>query len=377
MTKDYYGTLGVNKTASKEEIKKAYKKLAKKYHPDLNKSPDAEQKFKEVNEAAAVLGDEQKRQQYDQYGTTDFEGAGGTGGFDYSDFMRGADFTFDFGDIFDQFFGGGLGRRARGGRRGASRGSDLLYNLEITLEEAAFGVEKTILVPRLEPCEKCQGSGAKEGSGMETCDSCHGRGMLQQTRKTPFGIFATTSTCRSCGGEGKIIKEPCEYCDSSGLVKQTRKISIKIPPGIENGTRLRNTGAGEAGERGGPTGDLYIQLHIKPHELFERHDHDLYTEVPISFVQACLGGDVKVPILDGKQATLAIPETTQTNTIFRMKGKGISSAYGHGDLMVRVVIQTPDKLTKQQKDLLRGFAKEGGDKIIPQKGFFSKLKEAF
>lgn len=371
--KEYYSTLGVDKNASKEEIKKAYKKLAKQYHPDLNKSPGAEQKFKEINEAAAVLGDDEKRRQYDQFGTADFSNMGGQGGFDYSEFMRGADFTFDFGDIFDQVFGGGAGRRS--GRRRAARGSDLLYNLEITLEEAVFGVEKTLSIPRMEHCSTCKGSGAKDSSAVTTCQTCHGRGMVQQAQRTPFGIFATTSTCRHCGGEGSVVKDACPDCDGTGLVKQARKITINIPSGIETGMRLRSQGQGEAGEKGGPSGDLYVQLHVLEHDTFERHGHDLYTEVAISFVQAALGGEIDVPLLDGKNARLEIPAGTQTNTIFRLKGKGVDTAHRTGDLQARAVIQTPARLSKKQKELLVQFAKEGGDKLEPQKGFFSRLKE--
>jgi molecular chaperone DnaJ len=369
MAKDYYETLGVGKGASKEEIKKAYKKLAKKYHPDINKDEHAEQKFKEINEAASVLGDDQKRQKYDQFGSAE-PGMGGMGGFDFSNFSQGE--GFDFGDLFDQFFGGG--RR----RQGPRRGSDLLYELDITLEEAAEGIEKTILVPRNETCTSCDGTGARTKSDLVTCDTCKGSGMLRKMRRTPFGMFASTTTCNVCHGQGKSIKEACESCDGAGLERHNRKIKVDIPQGIESGMRLRISEEGEAGEQGGPQGDLFVRVHVQEHEIFQRRGNDLYTEIPISFVMATLGGEVSVPTLTGK-ATMKIPEGTQTNTIFKLRSKGLHSiqGYGVGDQHVRVVVQTPSKLSKKQKELLVKFGKEGGDKVEEKKGFFSKLKDAF
>ena len=370
MAKDYYKILGVGKNATKEEIKKAYKQLAKKYHPDMNKAADAESKFKEINEAAAALGDDEKRQQYDQYGTADFSGMGA--GPDVSDFMRGADFSFDFGDIFERFFGGGGG----GSRQRRSKGSDLLYQMEITLEEVVFGVEKEILVPRKELCDSCKGSGARSARDIETCSVCHGRGVATQMRRTPIGIFQTSGPCRECGGDGKIIKASCEACDGEGLVKKTRKIKVAIPKGIAEGMRLRVSGEGESGPTG-QHGDLYVGIRVAAHEFFERQEDDVYVEIPICFVQAVFGGEAEVPTLYGR-VNMKIPAGTQTHTLFNLKGKGmpILRTDDTGDQKVRVIVQTPQKLTKKQKDLLQKFAADGGD-AVEEKSFFSRLKEKF
>ncbi len=373
MAKDYYKILGVERGASKEEIKKAYKKLAKTYHPDVNKDPGAQEKFKEINEAAAVLGDDEKRKHYDQFGTADF---GGAGGFDYSDFMRGADFSFDFGDIFDMFFGGG--GRHRSGRSGPRRGSDLLFDFDITLEEVAFGKKGTITVPRMERCDSCDGTGAEASSDIETCKDCQGHGVMRETRRTPFGVFSTQGPCRTCGGDGKIIMHPCDVCDGSGVVQKTRKLTVNIPAGVEHGMRVRLAGEGEAGEKGGPPGDLYVRVHVKAHDMFERRDNDIYTEVPISFTQAVFGADIEVATLQGT-ATMKVPTGTQTNTVFKLRGKGIPSVQGGytGDELVRVIVQTPTSLSKKQKDILQAYAEAGGDAVRPQKGFFGKLRDAF
>jgi len=363
MAKDYYKILGVSENASKEEIKRAYKRLAKKYHPDLNKSdPDSTEKFKEINEAASVLGDEKKRAQYDRFGTTT-EGFGpGASGFDFSDFGF-SDFGFDFEDIFDTFFSRGFGRHSRGPRRGA----DLRYDMEITLEEAAFGVKKHIIVPRMEKCKECNGTGAKSSSDIVTCDKCNGSGHIQQTRRTPFGIFSTTTVCPKCHGEGKIIKNPCPKCEGTGRVHHDRKIEITIPKGIDNNNELRIAGGGEAGVKNGNPGDLYVVIHIKHHEIFEREENDIYCEIPVSFAQAALGSEIDVPTLKGK-AKLKIPAGTQTNTIFRMKGKGIPDlhGYGTGSQNIKIIIETPTKLTKKQKEILKEFEKESKK----EKGFF-------
>lgn len=362
MAKDYYEILGVSRDASKEEIKKAYKKLAKKYHPDLNKdNPEAADKFKEINEAASVLGDDQKRQQYDQFGSAgeQFSGEGGFGGFDFSDFMSGG--SFDFGDIFDQVFGGGR-RRQRAGPR---RGSDLRYDLEIELEDAVFGAKKEIIVPRLETCTKCRGSGAENESDIETCSQCKGTGRMTQTRRTPFGIFQSTTVCNKCRGQGKYIKNECSMCDGTGLVKKTRKIEIEIPPGADDGNQLRVSGEGEAGPKGGPQGDLYVFIHVKPHKIFERRDDDLFLEMPVSFATAALGGEIEVPTIDGK-AKLKIPAGTQPGTVFRMKSKGVPSlrGYGRGSQNIQVNVQVPKKLSSKQKKLIREF-----DKGLEKKSF--------
>ncbi|MBN1386060.1 molecular chaperone DnaJ [Candidatus Woesearchaeota archaeon] len=369
MAKDYYETLGVSKKATREEIKSAYKKLAKKYHPDVSKEPDAAEKFKEINEAAAVLGDDQKRQQYDQFGTAD------TSGFDFSGFesaFRGFG-GFDFDSIFDSFFGGGFGRRERGPRRG----SDLLYTMEISLEDAFNGTEKTIIIPKTETCTKCNGSGAESDADIETCNTCNGTGMVRRTRRTPFGIFSTSSACDRCRGEGRTIKRYCPVCDGNGIVNKTKKINVKIPQGIDSGNRLRVAGEGEAGEKGGPPGHLYVEVHVKEHKLFERKDDDLYTEIPISFVTAALGGETHVDSFTGK-VTMKIPAGTQSHTLFKVKDKGMPRLQrgGHGNLLVRTMIQTPTKLTVKQKELLKKYAEAGGDKV-QEKKFFDKLKDAF
>lgn len=363
--KDYYKILGVDRNASKEEIKKAYKKLAKKYHPDINKEEGSSEKFKEINEAASVLGDDQKRQQYDQFGSEGMKYSSDMGGFDYSDFMGG---SFDFGDIFDTFFGGGgdfFGGRRRGGPQ---RGADLRFDLEITLEDAAFGVKKDIIVPKLDTCEKCGGTGAESASDVKTCDACHGTGAQRTTRRTPFGVFATTSPCRECGGTGQRIRNPCHMCEGEGRVRKNKKVHVKIPEGVEEGMRLRVTGEGEAGEKGAPSGDLYVVLHIKKHDLFEREGNDIVLEVPISYAQAALGDEIEVPKLKGK-VKIKIPPGTQTGTVFRLKGQGIPylHRYGTGDQLVKVYVEVPEKLSKKQKEQLREFDKSLGKK---KKGFF-------
>ncbi len=367
MTKDYYKILGVNKTSTKEEIKKAYKKLAKKYHPDLNKSEDSAEKFKEINEAAAILADDQKRTQYDQYGTT-ADQFRGFEGFDFSDVMSDMGSSFDFDSIFESFFGGRSpfgSRRQRGPRRGA----DLRYDLEITLEEAATGTTKHIVIPRLEQCSKCHGSGAENESDIVNCPDCNGSGMRRRTQRTPFGMFSTTTTCGKCRGQGKYIKNECAVCDGTGVVKKTRKLEVKVPTGAEEGTNLRILNEGEAGEKGAEAGDLYIIIHVKEHEIFERHGDDIYIKIPIPFTIAALGGEIEVPTLEEK-AKLKIPSGTQNNTIFRMKGKGIPYLHGHGvgNENVEVVIDVPEKLSKKQKEILKDFERAG-----KKKGFLGNI----
>ncbi|MFH1439744.1 MAG: molecular chaperone DnaJ [Candidatus Woesearchaeota archaeon] len=377
--KDYYELLGVSKNATKEEIKKAYKKLALKYHPDRapqENHNEYEEKFKEINEAASVLGDDQKRQQYDQFGTAEPNFSG----FNASDFSDFAGFgeSFDFGDIFDSFFGGG-GRSGSGGgrsRRYPQRGADLQYGLEITLEEAAFGVDKEISIPRYESCTKCDGTGARSLSDIKTCNTCNGSGAYRRTQRTPFGIFQTTTTCNKCNGIGKTITVFCNQCEGSGRVRKTRKIDISIPKGVSTGTRLRVSGEGEAGEKGAHTGDLYVLIKVREHKIFTKDGNDIYLEIPISFSQACLGDEVDVPTLRGK-VNMKIPAETQSNTVFRIKGKGIPNIRGfsRGDEFVKVVVETPKKLTKKQKELLKEFDNLTKDK--PLKSFFDKIKDVF
>jgi len=364
MTKDYYKILGVDKNATKAEIKRAYKRLAKKYHPDLNEGEESAEKFKEINEAASILGDDTKKANYDRFGTT--EGTAGFEGFDFRDFMSDiGGFGFDFDNIFDTFFGGGRRQQTQ------SRGSDLVYELEITLEDAYHGAKREIVFPRLEKCSKCNGTGAESKTDIERCDECNGSGYARRTQRTPFGIFSTTTTCSKCNGRGEYIKNECSVCDGTCVVKKTRKIEIDIPKGAEGGLKLRISGEGQAGEKGAPPGDLYVVLSQKRHKTFQRDGNDIYLEIPISFAKAALGGTIEVPTIEGK-ATLKIPPGTQTDTIFRMKSKGISSlrGYGTGNQNVKIIVDVPKKLSKKQKELLKEFEKEG-----KKKGLFKRVFE--
>lgn len=372
--RDYYEVLGVEKGATEDEIKKAYRKLARKYHPDVNKDnpQEAEAKFKEINEAYSVLSDPQKRAAYDQYGhaaTDPNFGAGGFGGF--------GDMGFDgFGDIFDMFFGGA---RTSQRRSGPQRGNDLRYDLEISFEEAAFGKETTIEVPRTEVCPTCHGNGAKPGTPIKTCPNCNGTGQVQVTQTTAFGRFVNVRTCERCHGEGKTIETPCTECRGSGRVRKVRKIEVKIPAGVESGSRLRVAGEGEAGLRGGSPGDLYIYIYVKKHPQFERQGNDVYSEIKLSITQAVLGTTVMVDTLDGK-VELKIPEGTQHGTTFRMKGRGITYLKGHGrgDHYVRVKLTVPTKLSNEQRELFKKLAASFGEKVEPEeKGFMEKVKGAF
>ena len=347
MAKDYYSILGVDKDASQEEIKKAYKKLAKRHHPDLNKGDDgAAGKFKEINEAASVLGDPKKREQFDRFGTAD-------GGFQRFDFSGG----FPFEDILQEMFEGSFGDFFGGGRRrGARRGSDLLFELEIELEEIAKGIDKKIMLKRNITCDGCHGKGAEKESDLGKCEDCDGRGVVTQARRTPFGLFQTTTTCRRCQGGGEIIKKPCSTCEGAGKVEREKPISIKIPPGAEHGMRLRFAGEGEAGDLGGTPGDLYIALNVKPHEKFTREGDDISVTVDLPFTSAAMGGVIKVPTLEG-EAKLKIPSGTQSDTIFTLKGKGIPHlhSFGRGMQNVRVRVTVPEKLNRKQIHLLKEF----------------------
>ena len=379
--RDYYEVLGVSKTATQDELKKAYRKLARKYHPDLNKdNPEAEEKFKECNEAYDVLSDEQKRAQYDQFGHAAFEnggmggGPGGFGGFGGAGGFGGSGME----DIFDMFFGGQGGRGGRS-NAGPQRGSDLRFDLEISFEEAAFGVEKEINLYRDEQCSHCHGEGAEPGSKVETCPECHGSGYVRFTQNTMFGQMVNERPCSRCHGEGKIISEPCKACRGKGTEKINRKLKGKIPAGVYDGCRLRVAGEGEAGAKGGPSGDLYVYIYVRPHKYFERDGTTVMCEVPISIVQATLGAEIKVPTLDG-QVTMRIPEGTQPGKVLRLKGKGIPSLRGggRGDQLVRVKVVVPTKLNDKQKEALRKFEDVCGDAINPEeKSFLKKIKDFF
>lgn len=365
--KDYYELLGVSRNVSEDELKKAYRKLALKHHPDRNPgNKQAEEKFKEISEAYQVLADPQKRTQYDQFGHAAF-GDGGPfrGGFDFS-----GGFEDIFGDIFGEFFGAGPSRG-----RNRSRGEDLRYNLTITFEEAAFGSEKKIKVPRQSLCDACRGNGAKVGTSPKTCPNCKGKGQVSFQQ----GFFNISRTCNQCRGQGTVITDPCETCNGAGRLRRLHTLSIKIPPGVDSGSRLKLRGEGETGLASGSAGDLYVAIQVEPHPLFLRDSLDIICDVPISFAQAALGADIEVPTLEGK-VKMKIPGGTQSGRVFRLKGKGIRDIQGYhqGDQHVRIVVETPTQLTSRQKELLKEFATLGGEDVHPlSKGFFDKVKEIF
>ncbi|MDQ1912896.1 molecular chaperone DnaJ [Paenibacillus sp. GD4] len=369
--RDYYEVLGLDKDASQEDIKKAYRKMARQYHPDVNKAADAEAKFKEAKEAYDVLSDDQKKATYDRYGHVDPNQGMGGGGF------GGADFGGGFGDLFDMFFGG-----QGGGRRNPNapqRGSDLQYTLQIEFKEAVFGKKMEITIPRTETCETCHGNGAKPGTKPETCGVCHGSGQQEVVQNTAFGRIVNRRVCSACNGQGQIIKDKCNTCHGTGKVKKQRTISLNIPAGVDDGAQLRVSGEGEAGTRGGPPGDLYVVIRVKAHEFFEREGDDIYCEVPLTFAQAALGDEIEIPTLTEK-VKLKIPAGTQTDTYFRLKGKGVPRlrGYGQGDQHVKVVVVTPTNLNDEQKELLREFSKLNGEHTHEQnQSIFERMKKAF
>ena len=368
--RDFYEILGVERSADEREIKKAYKRLAMKFHPDRNPdNPESEEKFKEAKEAYEILSDAQKRAAYDKFGHAGVDpnqaGPGGFGG--------GADFGDVFGDIFGDIFGGG--RRSQR----AARGADLRYNMELTLEEAVRGVSKEIKVPTLVECDECHGSGARTGTSAQTCPTCHGSGQVQMRQ----GFFAVTQACPHCHGKGKIITDPCRKCHGDGRVQKTKTLSVKIPAGVDTGDRIRLAGEGEAGEFGAPAGDLYVQVHVKDHPIFVRDGNNLYCEIPISFTTAALGGEVAVPTLDGR-LMLKIPAETQSGRMFRLRGKGVRSlrSGAEGDLLCKAVVETPVKLSDEQKELLKQLEDSlNGSGVKTHKpkaeGFFEGVKRFF
>jgi molecular chaperone DnaJ len=364
---DYYSVLGVTREADEEELKKAYRKLALKHHPDRNPgNKQSEERFKEINEAYEVLSNPDKRRQYDRFGKA---GVGaGPGGFEGFDFGRGG-FGDIFGDIFEDFFGAGPQGRTR---MRPARGADFRYNLEISFEEAVFGTETKIRIPKWESCTDCGGSGAKSRDGIRTCPACRGEG---QTRFQQ-GFFTVSRTCGQCGGEGRVITEPCPRCHGQKRIHRDKTLSVRIPAGVEDGSTLRLAGEGELGHHGGPPGDLYVSLTVRPHPIFERDGNHVLCEVPISFVQAALGVKLEVPALKGK-VSVKIPPGTQTGKIFRLKGMGVHSSRGTGDQLVKVRVQIPTKLTSRQKELLEEYAKASGESVGETEGIFEKVKQIF
>ncbi|MDX8386876.1 MAG: molecular chaperone DnaJ [Gallionella sp.] len=370
--KDYYEVLGVNRDASDDELKKAYRKLAMKHHPDRNPdNPKAEEHFKEAKEAYEALSDNQKRTAYDQHGHAAFEAGGMGGGSPFGAGGQGSDFSDIFGDIFG-------GARGGSGRSNVHRGADLRYNLEVTLEQAARGTETKIRIPTMAECKTCDGSGAKPGTSPTSCTTCGGHGQVRMQQ----GFFSIQQTCPRCHGTGKMIASPCKVCQGGGRIKQHKTLSVKIPAGVDNDDRIRLSGEGEHGANGGPSGDLYVVINIKPHAVFQRDHNDLHCEMPISFTTAALGGEIVIPTLDGK-ASIKVPAETQSAKIFRLRGKGIKGvrSSSHGDLHCHVVVETPVKLTEKQKALLREFetiSNENSDRHNPRaKSWMDKVKHFF
>lgn len=374
--RDLYEVLGLQKGASDDEIKKAYRKLAKKYHPDLNPGDkEAEKKMKEVNGAYEVLSDAEKKARYDQYGFAGIDPnyAGGAGGGGFGGFQ-----DFDLGDIFGSMFGGGFGGQQTR-HNGPRKGENLRITLQLTFEEAVFGCEKSVSVTRNESCRDCGGTGAKKGTSPETCPVCRGSGQVQSTQRTPFGVFSSSSPCQNCKGTGKIIKEPCPSCKGEGRVRKTRTIRVKIPAGIDDGQTISLRGEGNGGTQGGPAGDLYVTVYVKEHKMFKRDGQDIILEMPISFVQAALGATLTVPTVDGK-VQYDLPEGTQTGTVFRLRGSGVPSVNGRGrgDQYVKVNVEIPRNLNHEQKELLRKFDEATGDSCYSERGgFFKKMKDLF
>lgn len=377
--RDYYEVLGISKSASADEIKKAYRGLAKKYHPDMNPGDkDAEAKFKEVNEAYAVLSDEDKRKKYDQFGHAAFDPAAG-GGSGFGGF-GGFDGGFDFSDLFSSFFGGG-GRGSQSTRNAPQRGEDILARVTVSFEEAAFGCRKEISFARVEACKECGSTGAAKGTKPETCQTCNGRGHVTVQQQTIFGYTQTQKACSNCRGTGKIVKTPCQNCNGKGFIKVNKKLEVNIPAGIDNYQNIALRGQGSAGRNGGPNGDLIIEVRVKPHDFFTREGNDLYCEVPISFTEAALGAEVSIPVLGGAHEKISIPEGTQSGKSFTIKGKGIADLNNpkrHGNIIVTVNVETPRGLSSEQKKMLRAFEESFGKKgesggSTERESFFKKI----
>ena len=380
--RDYYEVLGVGKDADAKEIKKAYRKLAMKYHPDKNPGDkDAEEKFKEINEAYEVLSDEEKGSTYDRFGHDGLNGQGGFGGGQGFGGFGGSGFGgFEdiFGDIFGSSFGGGFGSSSSR-RRGPKRGADIRQSVTISFEDAAFGKKIKVKINRSEECDECHGSGAKPGTTKKTCPTCHGSGTVQSVQRTPFGNIASQRTCSTCNGEGEINESPCNKCHGKGSVRKTKTIEVDIPAGIDDGQMIKLSGQGEVGEKGGPRGDLYIVVNVQKHDIFTREGYDVYIEMPIRFTQAALGDKLEVPTLDGK-VSYTLPEGTQTGTVFRLREKGIPKlrSNSRGDQYVKVIIDTPKKLNDEQKELLRKFDESCGNKVHEkQRTWKSKIDNFF
>ena len=376
--RDYYEVLGVSKTASDDEIKKAYRKLAKKYHPDLNPGDkEAEQKFKEANEAYEVLSDSTKRARYDQFGHAGVDpnyGAGAPGG-GFGGFDMG-----DLGDIFEGFFGGGFGSSRRANPNAPRRGGDLQTSCTISFFEACKGVKREISIQRMETCSDCHGTGCEPGHSAQTCPDCHGTGQVRVTQRTPLGSMTSSRPCSRCGGKGKIVTNPCKKCNGNGRIRVTKKIEVSIPAGIDDGQTLAVRGQGDSGINGGPAGDLHVTVSVRPDTLFKRDGYDIWCEIPLTYMQAALGDELTVPTIDGK-VKYTIPEGTQPGTVFRLRGKGVQNlnGRGRGDQYVEVTVEVPKGLSKAQKDALKNFDKLLTDEkqYTKRKGFFDKVKEMF
>ncbi|MBE6561477.1 MAG: molecular chaperone DnaJ [Ruminococcaceae bacterium] len=369
--RDYYEVLGVDKSADESTIKKAYRSLAKKYHPDMNPGDkEAEKNFKEVNEAYAVLSDPEKKAKYDQFGHAAFEAGGGG----YGDFSGFGGMDFDISDIFSSFFGGGMG--GSGARRGPVRGEDINVRLTLDFEEAVFGVKKEISYQRIQKCGECSGTGAAKGTTPKTCPTCNGAGRVRVQQRTPLGIMQTQKTCDNCRGTGKIVEKPCDSCRGNGYIRATKKLDVSIPAGIDDGQRIVLSGQGSDGRDGGPAGDLYIFISVRPHSMFERDGSDVYCEVPISFTEAALGAEIDIPTLEGTEK-YEIPEGTQTGTMFTLRQKGIPvvNSKNRGSLNITVKVEVPKNLNNEQKELLQKFAEISGEGSAKwREKFFKKFK---